>query len=237
MLRGRGGSTLIARHLAKYAADLATLPGDLALGYRNEGFRGAWDALAPRTVHRVFRRCRLTVFAQPLEGVPALEPPAGIRIARLRAGEIPSLAPIVGVRERERFGRLLDAGCIGLVAWRGAEPGAEPVGYAWVATEMRPEVSQCFVALPPHAAYLWDLYVVPRERRSGVGSALAAARLRAARALGFREGWRTIEPHNTASLRTLSRSASSTRVVGEIRYVKLGRRLYSRFIPCQPPAR
>ena len=224
---------MIARHLSKYAADLATLPGDLALGYRNEGFRGAWDALAPRTVHRVFRRSRLAVFAQSLEGIPTLEPPAGIRITRLRAEEIPSLAPVAGLRDRERFGRLLDAGCIGLVAWRGAEP----VGYAWVATEIQPEVSQSFVELPPHAAYLWDLYVVPRERRNGVGSALAVARLRAARALGFREGWRTIEPHNTASLRTLGRSATSTRRVGEIRYVKLGRLLHSRFIPCPPPTR
>jgi GNAT superfamily N-acetyltransferase len=119
---------------------------------------------------------------------------------------------------------------MGLVAWRGSQP----VGYAWVATEMRPEVSQCPLELPADAAYLWDLYVVPAERRSGVGSALASERLRAARALGRTEGWRMITPDNTASLRTLHRTGASTRVVGEIRYVKLGSRLFARFTPCPP---
>jgi GNAT superfamily N-acetyltransferase len=233
MLRGRGGSPLISRRLAKYAADLATLPGDLALGYRNEGFRGAWEAVAPRTVHRVFRASRLTVFAQPLDRIPPAEPPAGVRIARLCVEELPALAPIAGERDRERFRRLLDIGCIGHAAWRGALP----VGYAWVATEMRPEVSQCPLDLPPHAAYLWDLYVVPSERCNGVGSALAVERLRTARALGRTEGWRMIEPQNSASLRTLRRSAVSTRTVGEVRYCKVGSRLFSRFVPCPPPTR
>jgi GNAT superfamily N-acetyltransferase len=99
---------------------------------------------------------------------------------------------------------------------------------------MRPEVSQCPLGLPPHAAYLWDLYVVPAERRSGVGSALAGERLRTARALGCSEGWRTIAPDNVASLTTLRRSAAVTRVVGELRYLKLGSRLFTRFIPCPP---
>jgi GNAT superfamily N-acetyltransferase len=219
--------------LAKYAADLATLPSDLALGYRNEGFRGAWEALAPRTIHRVFRASRLMVFAQSLERIPAVEPPSGVRIARLVAEELPALAPIAGVRDRERFRRLLDIGCIGHAAWRGALP----VGYAWVATEMRPEVSQCPLDLPPYAAYLWDLYVVPSERCNGVGSALAAERLRTARTLGRTEGWRMIEPRNSASLRTLRRTAVSTSTVGEVRYLKLGSRLFSRFVPCPPPTR
>jgi GNAT superfamily N-acetyltransferase len=233
MLRRPGGSPLIARQLAKYAADLVTLPGDLALGYRNEGFRGAWDAVAPRTLHRVFRTSRLTVFAQPLEQIPATELPPGIRITRLRAEDIPALAPIAGQRDRERFRRLLDIGCIGIAAWRGQRP----VGHAWVATEMRPEVSRCRLELPSHAAYLWDLYVVPAERRNGVGSALAVERLRVARALGRTEGWRMIEPHNVASLHTLRRSAGSTRTVGEIRYLKLGSRMFSRYVPCRPPTR
>jgi hypothetical protein len=67
-----------------------------------------------------------------------------------------------------------------------------------------------------------------------VGSALARERLQAARALGLTEGWRMIEPGNTASLRTLRRSGSSTRIVGELRYLKLGTRLFARFTPCPP---
>jgi GNAT superfamily N-acetyltransferase len=216
--------------LAKYLTDLVTLPGDAALAYRHEGLRGIWDALVPRTVHRIVRSSRLVVFAQPLDAIPEIRPPAGVTIRRLRPDQIPSLGSIVGERDRVRFQRLLEVGCIGLVAWRGDRP----VGYGWVAVEMRPEVSQCPIALPPHAAYLWDLYVVPAERRTGVGSALAGERLRAARALGCNEGWRAITPDNVASLTTLRRSAAATRVVGELRYLKLGPRLFTRFTPCPP---
>jgi GNAT superfamily N-acetyltransferase len=222
---------VIPRPLAKYAADLATLPADAALGYRNEGLRGVWEAVASRTVHRVVRASRLTVFAQTLEHIPDAAPPAGIRVVRLWVNEVEALAPIAGARDRERFRILLEIGCIGLAAWRGDRP----VGYAWVAPEMRPEVSRCPLELPPHAAYLWDLYVVPAERGTGVGSTLATARLRVARELGRIEGWRMIAPDNTPSLRTLRRSGAPPRVVGEVRYLKLGPRLFARFTPCPPP--
>ena len=222
---------MIPGPLAKYATDLASLPGDAAIGYRTEGLRGVWDAVAARTVHRVIRASRLTVFAQTLEWIPDVPPPAGVRLERLRPDAVEGMAPIVGARDRKRFLRLLDIGCIGLVAWRGAHP----VGYAWVAPEMRPEVSRCPLELPPHAAYLWDLYVVPSERRSGVGSALAAERLRVAREQGRSEGWRMITPDNTASLRTLRRSGMAPRIIGEFRYLKLGSRLFARFTPCPPP--
>ena len=56
---------------------------------------------------------------------------------------------------------------------------------------------------------------------NGVGSALASARIRKARELGFSEGWRMISPSNGASLRTLARTGSGTRVIGELRYVKV----------------
>ena len=50
---------MIPGPLAKYATDLASLPGDAAIGYRTEGLRGVWDAVACRTVHRVIRASRL----------------------------------------------------------------------------------------------------------------------------------------------------------------------------------
>lgn len=223
---------MIAAPLAKYVADLATLPGDAALGWRHEGLRGVWEAVASRTVHRAVRVGRLRVFAQSLGTIPDVPPPAGVSIARLDAADVDALSSLVGERERARFRRLLEADCIGLVAWRGGKP----VGWAWVAPAMHPEVSRCPLELPSHAAYLWDLYVVPAERRSGLGSALAAERLRVARALGRSEGWRMIAPDNSPSLHTLRRSGAAPRVVGEMRYLKLGPRLFARFTPCPPPS-
>ena len=104
--------------LAKYAADLASLPGDAALGYRNDGVRGVWEAVATRTVHRLIRASRLTVFAQTLERIPEVPPPLGVSIARLRADEVQALAPIAAERDRERFRRLLEIGCIQVEAKR-----------------------------------------------------------------------------------------------------------------------
>lgn len=221
---------MIPRPLAKYVSDLATFPADAALAYRNEGLRGVWDAITPRTIHRVVRASRLTVFSQALHAIPDVKTPAGVAVKRLRPEQVESLAPIAGARDRERFRRLLRIGCIGLVAWRGTRP----VGYAWLATELHPEVGHCPLALPADAAYFWDLYVLPGERGNGVGSALAGERLRAARELGRTAGWRMIAPDNTASLRVLHRSGGSTRIVGEFRYFKLGSRLFSRFTPCPP---
>ena len=219
--------------LAKYARDIATFPRDAAAGYRNEGMRGVWDAVACRTVRRVIRASRLMVFAQPLDHLPEVAPPAGVTISRLGSEEVEAMAPIAGERDRERYHGLLASGCIGLVAWKAGRP----VGYAWIAREMRPGVSLYPLELPAHAAYLWDLYVVPAERCSGLGSALAAERLRTARELGFSEGWRMVAPDNVASLRTLRRTGLQPRVVGEIRCLKLGPRRFGRFTPCPPPTR
>ena len=211
--------------LRKYAADLRTFPGDASLGYRNDGMQGVWDAFAQRWIFRVIRVGHLIVYAQPVDEAPEILPPVGVTISSLGSAAWPALAGLVPERTLDRFPELLAAGRHCLVAWRGSEP----IGYAWVAERMGPDVTLCPLELPPYAAYLWDLYVLPRERRNGIGSALASARIRTARERGFREGWRMIAPSNHASLRTLARSAAGTRVVGEIRFVKIMTRMHVRF--------
>jgi GNAT superfamily N-acetyltransferase len=217
----------IRRTLAKYVEDCRTFPQDAARGYGYEGWRGVWDTLAHRTVHRLFRSGRLVIFAQTLDDAPHVPPPAGIRIAALSDADWAALSSLVTQRTLARFKSLVAAGRHCVVAWRGSEP----IGYGWVTERLGPDVTACEFALPPHAAYLWDLYVIPSERSSGVGTALASARMRTARALGFSEGWRMIAPSNGASLRTLVRTASGTRVVGELRFVKVLSRMRVRFTP------
>lgn len=218
---------MIPKALQKYVSDLRTLPGDLALAYRHNGWRGAWNALAIRTVHRIIRTGRVVIFAQSLDGSADVAPPPGVRIAPLGEADWSALSALVTRRDLARFRGLVAAGRHGLVAWRGSQP----IGYAWVAERLGPDVTVCELALPAHAAYLWDLYVVPSERSNGVGSALASTRLQKAKELGFSEGWRMISPSNGASLRTLARTGNGTRVIGELRYVKVLSRVQMWFRP------
>lgn len=216
----------LGRKLAKYVDDIRSLPGDAVTALRNEGARGLWDVIAPRTVYRLVRTGHLIVYAQPVAEGPDIPPPHGVRIALVTEADWAAMESLVAVRDLPRFRSLVAAGRHCLVAWRGARP----IGYAWVAESLGPDVTLCPFPLPPKAAYLWDLYVLPAERGSGVGSALASARIRTARERGFREGWRTIAPSNHASLRTLHKTGGP-RVVGELRFVKLLTRMFVRYTP------
>jgi ribosomal protein S18 acetylase RimI-like enzyme len=220
--------------LNKYLEDLKTLPGDARLGYRHEGAAGIWKALAGRVIHRVFRAGRVTVFAHLLEDRIEATTLPGVVIRNAGLGDVRALASIAGQREAGRAEKLLANGRHCLIAWRGEQP----VGYAWVADHAGPDIMVWPLPFdfPAGAAYLWNLYVLPRERSTGIGSALALARLRLAQKRGFREGWRMVAPSNTASLRTVRKSATSTRVVGEVRFVQLFSRAYCRFIPAAPLA-
>jgi GNAT superfamily N-acetyltransferase len=220
---------VINRRLAKYLVDLESFPRDAALGYRLDGMRGLWDAVAPRTIDRVYRTGHMVIFAQLLDDAPVIPAPHGVTIRGIEPEDWAPLSGMVMQRTLARFRALVAAGRHGLVAWRGAKP----IGYGWVAERIAPDVSVCPLALPPYAAYLWDLYVVPEERSNGVGSALASARIRKARELGFREGWRMISPSNAPSLRTLANTGKGVRIVGEMRYVKLLNRMHSQFTPAR----
>ena len=215
----------VIRRFDRYLDDCRTFPGDAALAYRLNGMPGVWDALAPRTIYRLVRTGHVVIFAQPLDAAPDISPPPGVVIRRLASQDWPALSSLVMQRDLAKFRALDAAGCHGMVAWRGTQP----IGYGWVAERMSPEVSACPLTLPSYAAYLWELYVTPAERCSGVGSALASARIRTARERGFREGWRMISPTNAASLRTLEKSAAGTRVIGQLRFIKILSRVHARF--------
>jgi ribosomal protein S18 acetylase RimI-like enzyme len=215
-------------NLARYVQDCRTFPGDARIAWSNEGWRGLWEAVATRTLRKVVRRDRMILFAQGLDDLPDPSPPDGVRVTRLVPRELPMLAYLASRRDLDRFRAWLAAGRIGVVAWRDGRA----VGYAWMAERLGDDVTRCPVPLAEDAVYLWDSYVLPAERRRGIGSALTAERLAIARALGYREAWRMIAPRNTPSLRTL-RAGGPLRVVGEIRFVQLLGLLRARFDPAR----
>ena len=209
----------------KYIEDCRTFPGDASLAFRLQGLRGVWDALRQRTMDRIVASGHVMIFAQTLDSAPEVSAPSGVVLRPLTHDDWPALATIVTQRDLGRFRALIAAGRHAVVAWRGSQP----IGYGWVAERLGPDVTACPLELPQEAAYLWDLYVIPSERSSGVGSALASARIRIARERGFSEGWRMISPANAPSLRTLAKSATHTRKIGELRFIKILSRVYSRF--------
>lgn len=210
--------------LSRWIGDLRTLPHDAALAYRRGGRADLWGTLAHRSLYRVCRHGHLLLMAQPLDSFREVPLPPGVHITELTSSDWPALGAIVTRRDLRGFARRLDEGMVGLIAWRATRP----IGYTWVTERLLPHVTPCPFILPSNAAYLFDLYVVPGERSAGIGSALASARLTLARARGFEEGWRMISPANAASLRTADKTAGSgSRVVRELRYVKMLSKVYS----------
>ena len=212
----------------KTVIDLQTFPSDAKIGYRREGLPGVWKAVATRSLHRVFRAGRLIVFAHSLDREVDRSLPPGIRITRATDEELKLLVPVAGDRDVGRFRTLLSSGRHCIIAWRGDQP----LGYTWVGV-VGPDVMLWPMPLefPPDVAYMWNLYVLPSERSSGIGTALARARLQLAQELGFREGWRMVAPSNLPSLRTVEKTGPGTRILGEIEFVHLVGHTFSRFKP------
>jgi GNAT superfamily N-acetyltransferase len=214
----------VSGRLSRWIGDLRSLPHDAALAYRRGGRGDLWATLAHPSVYCVCRHGHLFIIAQALDSFRQVPPPPGVRITEASTSDWPALDAIVTRRELNGFVRRLAAGGVGLIAWRDGSP----VGYTWITERLIPGVTPRLFTLPAHAAYLFDLYVVPSERREGIGSALTSARLELARGRGFEEGWRMISPSNGASLRTVEKTAGrGTRVVGELRYVKVLSKVYS----------
>jgi GNAT superfamily N-acetyltransferase len=223
----------LSRRLANLADHWRDLPAETRRAWRLGGLREVKDVLAERSVHLLYRRARMLVIAQPLDGVRETSLPVGVTVAHATAADIERLGEMIGARDLRLFRARHAAGRTCLIAWRTGKP----IGYTWFSDRAGPDVTVCPLPLPAHAAYLYDLYVVPAERSSGVGSALVSARLRLARERGFTEGWRMIAVGNRASFRTVDKtSGAGTRVVGEMRYLKLLDRIYPRFSPAPDAA-
>ncbi|MBK5187857.1 MAG: GNAT family N-acetyltransferase [Gemmatimonadaceae bacterium] len=214
----------------KYVRDAVTFPRDAGAAWRHAGAPGVWREIRVRTLDRISRRGLALVLEHVLDDVPPVVLPDGIRIAPF-AG--PDWSPFLAITTANRiasFHTRIARGRECLVAWRGDRP----VGFTWISARMDPDIETYPLPLPADATYHWDLYVASSERGNGLGTALAFARLHHARGRHFRAGWRLIDVDNLASQRTAQKTAaaaSSTRVIGEVRYASFGGKSWSRFTP------
>ena len=212
----------------KYVRDAVTFPRDARAAWRYRGAPGVWRELRLRTFDRISRRGLALLLEHVLADVPHLPLPEGVRIAPFSGPDWTPFLALTTARRIERFRERIARGRQCLVAWRGDRP----VGFTWISTRMEPDIETYVLPLPPDATYHWDLYVASRERGSGVGTALAFARLHHVHQQSYRVGWRLIDIDNWSSQRGAQKTATpSTRVIGELRYVSFLGRSWCRFAP------
>ena len=214
--------------LAKYARDVRTFPADAASAWAREGASGVWSEVLHRGFYRLARWSHSLVIEQDVALRKVRPAPPGVTIAPFEGEAWERLAPLATGRELALMAATGARGRACLVAWRGADP----VGYTWCSDRMEPDIEVYPLPLPADAAYLWDLYVPPAERSGGIGTAIASARLDWAEAHGFRRAWRVVRHTNAASLRTVDKtSGGGSRVLGEMRYLKLLDRSFVKYRP------
>jgi GNAT superfamily N-acetyltransferase len=172
---------------------------------------------------------RLLVVERNLTDVLETPPPAGVSIERF-ATDWEALTAIAGSRRCARFHEAAARGRVCFIARREGRP----IGYAWLAERLDPELDSVGLALPTGTARLSDLYVVPPERNAGVGSALVCARMSYAREHGFVRTWQTVAPGNRASRRVIEKTGCvPARVVAEVRILPLLRWRRLRLLPAE----
>lgn len=220
-------------HFLRYLpASLRPLFRDVAATWRHDGRGAAWKELREWLVFPLFRHGRVVVMEQDIAETPDGPNPPGVEIRRFTGPDWSPLAGIANERTRATFARRVARGRICFVAWRGDLP----VGYVWLSERTDPDLELYPLPLPPDAVYGWDVYVDATERGNGIGPALINARLRYARAQGFRTSWRVIAPDNDAMFRAV-RKASRTdlRIFGEMRYARVLGRVFARIEPRADP--
>lgn len=221
------GPRLLGFRVDAYLRDLGDFPRDAQLAWRNARTAGVLSEIRERTLNRLYRRRRFLILEHDLAALAPSAPPPGIEIRRFAGSDWSPLAEIVPGRLLRRFERHAAGGRLCFVAWRGNRP----IGYGWLSLRVDPEFETYPLPLPPDAAYAADFYVVPQERRHGVGSALIAARLAHLRERGFAKVWRVVAHTNHASLGAWAKMAPMSSVVGESSFVKLLGRTQTRFHP------
>jgi ribosomal protein S18 acetylase RimI-like enzyme len=222
-----------AGRLARWSEDLRAFPREAALAVARTGPLGLWRELRRRTFDRVARRWHYQVFETELsaELLPPPDVPEGVALREAKEeGDWTALGALGDGRSRRRFAMARACGRVCVGAWRGARP----IGYVWYATAETSGADIRPLRLPAGGLYMHLLWVDPRERGRGVGSALQRAGLRVAVANGIRRGWGVVESDNRSARSALARTQVAglpARYIGAIALVHVLGRVWYRIEP------
>lgn len=164
----------------------------------------------------------LYVYAAGLDDVRRTEPPAGVAVSVNRATDVDSAA------DAEPSTTPPSASTAGVqpsdFVAIASEADGSPVGWALVRLESPVTVEERGLTVRFDGAYLWGLFVDPRERGRGVGSALVAAASEFAASDRVRSAYALVAAENEASRRAFERVGyDRVEVVSRYRLPLVGR--------------
>jgi GNAT superfamily N-acetyltransferase len=185
---------------------------------RRDGLFAALPVVAAEAAAVPFRRLSYVLFVRELgEPLPAVEAKIPLEIRPFRREDLEAARTMDRPSEGRLCAKRLAMGHRGLVALHEREP----VGYAWGCAEINSEVERVHLRLEQGDVLCTDVFTVPAWRNNGVQTALALARFKLFRDLGYRRAICYIEARNTPSLAVWQRKLGCT-TAGRIDFFRIG---------------
>jgi GNAT superfamily N-acetyltransferase len=215
--------------LQKYAHDLRTFPRDATSAWHSAGGKGVWDEVRRRTLDRLGGYTARLLVETDLTRLADIPSPEGLEIREFAGPDWSAMGQLVR-RAGHRQAAAAAAGRVCLVAWREGQA----VGCAWFSGRLERRYEGYDLPMPADTVYIWQVEVVPEERRRGVAAALVASGLQRARTDGSLRGWAIVDRRNRASLRSFAKLGPS-HVVGSVARLKVGSWMRSQCRPLPVP--
>ncbi|MBE7552574.1 MAG: GNAT family N-acetyltransferase [Anaerolineales bacterium] len=152
--------------------------------FKERGGRAGLAELG-QTVTRIFyTRLESVVLAKTLlPGEPPLPPLPDLIVRQLKnKEELALLDSWISPKEAIRFRQIFAAGDAAFVALHKGQLA----GWGWIAYKIDPQTNRVHVPLAPGEATLYELFVVPAYRGTGVAQRLVASRLELLREQGYK---------------------------------------------------
>jgi GNAT superfamily N-acetyltransferase len=185
---------------------------------RRDGWRGALPAIGQELVRLPYRHMKFFIVARSLlDPLPDLQPKTAFEIREFGSADLDLVRHMDRPSEARLCARRLAHGHKGLLALHKGQPA----GYAWASDKVELTLERVHLKLKPGDMICVDAYTFPAFRRQGVQTALALARFRLFRDMGYQRAVTYIEVRNYPSLHVWQKKMGS-QVIGHVEFVRIG---------------